>query len=253
MQYAMLQQKMAAVFGLIIKSAKGKTDPLGNKLSNIGNTQTDEEISYLKKLYPGMVAHIKNDEEIVPVENKNPSDNFENFINLCIRMIGAGSGVPHNYIMMDFTKANYYGQRIAADQMMRGMAGIYRAIVSSTRKIRARVLTDAIQSGKLKLPSDGSLDRPEKYTEAVFTEPEFIAVDPEKETDTQIKRIDNNLSTISDYLLRRNRNFRKHINRRAKEVKMIMDSDLPVSVGSSGTRTWQEARAKAQKDQGDNK
>ncbi len=244
MQYALVQQKMAAIFGLVVKNAKGKTGAFGDKISNIGNTKTPEDIAYLKKLYPGMVASIKKDEEIETVENKNPGDNFESFINLCVRMIGAGSGVPHNYIMLDFTKANYYGQRIAADQMTRGMSGIYRANISSDRKVRERVLADAINTKMLKLPSDGSLDRPERYTQAVYTEPEFIAVDAEKETDTQIKRIDNNLGTIGDYLLRRNRNFRKHINRRSEEVKTIMAADLPVSVGTSGTRTWQEAKAK---------
>ena len=243
MQYALVQQKMAAVFGLIVKTGAGKKDPLGTKLSNIGNTQTAEEISHLKKLYPGMVASIKKDEELETVENKNPGDNFDNFMNLGLRMVGAGSGVPHNYIMLDFTKANYYGQRIAADQMSRGMAGIYRAEISATKKVRARVLGDAIRAGMLKLPSDGSLDRPEKYTEAVYTEPEFIAVDPEKETDTMVKKINNNLGTIGDYLLRRNKNVRKHIQRRSKEVEELIKADLPVASGGSGERTWQEVQA----------
>lgn len=111
---------MAACYGIIIKSEDPGTMAAADRV-NMGLTDgagvidTDDEIEF----HPGMVLYEHLDEKIEQFKIDRPGTQFNSYIELEIRIIGASIGFPLEYVLKHFGKTSYSSGRLSALEIRR--------------------------------------------------------------------------------------------------------------------------------------
>jgi hypothetical protein len=182
MTYKLFQQKMASVFGIAIHKSKEKsTSPLGRlgTSNSAAETRGESHTTDVRpdfELFPGMGITLNEDEDITIVDSKSPGNEFENFVRLVCRYIGLSAGLPLEFVLQDWSRANYYGNRMASLMGKRVLFSWWQVPAAATRALYRRRVERLLRRGILSIPA--GLDRSPYACEITLPPP--IEVDPEK-------------------------------------------------------------------------
>ncbi|MFA5436649.1 MAG: phage portal protein, partial [Candidatus Neomarinimicrobiota bacterium] len=127
-------------------------------------------------LFPGMGITLNEDEDITIVDSKSPGNEFENFVRLVCRYIGLSAGLPLEFVLQDWSRANYYGNRMASLMGKRVLFSWWQVPAAATRALYRRRVERLLRRGILSIPA--GLDRSPYACEITLPPP--IEVDPEK-------------------------------------------------------------------------
>lgn len=176
MEAERVAQRIAACFGLIHKTG----NPYGT--AEDMSSDSDDDGNQLESMSPGMVERIGINDSIEQINPLRPGNNFDPFIMRCMRIIGAGQGVPYEATSMDYSQVNFASGRCARidarvtfliqqDILSRAWQSVYEAVLEEAFTLR--MLPEFTRFNFLR-----SRDL---YTRASWIGPGYGYVQPDKE------------------------------------------------------------------------
>lgn len=228
------QEKMAAVFGIAI--TKDKTKPT-SPLTAIGGGRTAEKVGEAKttatrpdiELFPGMGITLNSDEDIKTITHNAHAGDFESLIRFVCRILALGANLPLEFCLLDWTKANYYGNKMAASMGKRQFMQTFvrvRQLVSWTYLWK---LDQWAAEGTLKLTDT----QRRTYRRHETTLPLPIEVDELKAFQLHRQEVESGVNTWESWCRQQNRNFTLITQRRKEELEEQKAAGLPIIAAST--------------------
>ncbi|MEX3625844.1 phage portal protein [Viridibacillus arvi] len=185
---------VSSMFTVFVKSETGEDNPLESSYGEDDQVDEDDPNSY--ELGTGSIIGLAEGES---VEVANPGRNntsFDPFVTSICRQIGSAIEMPYELLLMHFT-SSYSASRAALLEAWKRfrMQRTFMAI-RFCQPIYEEWLTEAILLGRIDAP--GFFDDPmirKAYAGAEWNGPAQGQLDPLKEVNAAIKRVDNEFST----------------------------------------------------------
>ncbi len=209
---------IGALLTLIIKRKHGSGQGVGfmgpgDSTDQFGNDEV--------KLGPGLIANIGADDDIKVAESTRPNRDAAPFLKLIMMLQGMGVGLSYLRMTGDYSQSSYTSARAAHldDQAffvcLQDWFG--RSVV---RKVRQEHSRQAAAYGLYENVTPRQFaNKQRRYLALDLQPPGREQLDPEKETDSAIKRIDSGLSTRKIECGLRGDHWRRILRQRMREVK----------------------------------
>lgn len=185
---------VSSMYTVFIKSENPNEAPYGEVIPDEQRVDDEDENSY--ELAAGAIISLAENESIEQANPMRNNSSFDGFVKAICRQIGSALEVPYELLLKHFT-ASYSASRAAlleAWKMFRKrrawMAGRF------CQPIYEEWLTEAILLGRIDAP--GFFDDPiirKAYSGAEWHGPSQGQIDPLKEVNAAIKRVDEGFST----------------------------------------------------------
>lgn len=231
LRYKTFQEKMAAVFGIAIKKDKEKTESPVRSIGNRRETQSEQQTGATRpdvELFSGMGVTLNNDEDIETIEHKSQGNDFKDFYWLVCQIIGVGANMPIEFVLLDWSRANYYGNKMSTTMAKRKFANSYRLVEQLVQWAYKWIISYYIETGRLKPPASLT----ESPLSMACTMPPPLELDENKSFDLHRKRVENNVATWEDYAKAQGRNVDQIYKMRREELDKQQKNNLPTPVTS---------------------
>jgi lambda family phage portal protein len=163
-----------------------------------------------------------------------PNPSFEAFMLACLRHIAAGMNMPYELLLKDFSKTNYSSARAALLEAWRYFHGRRRWLTDYwLRPIYELWLEEAVNAGRIEAP-DFYANR-YAYTRARFIFGGRGWVDPTKEAQAAVMRMDGMISTLEQECAEQGLDYEEVLDQIALENEMRSKRGLP-PLGEVATR-----------------
>lgn len=202
-------------------------------------------------LAPGMVNHLEPGEKIDIANPGRPNTAFEAFVQALMRQVGQATEIPYEILIKHYSSSYSAsrGARIDAQRIFN--IARHWFIRKWCQKIYSEWLFEMVVTGKINAP--GYLDSPairHAFEKSLWVGDSMGLLDPMKETQAAVMRIDNLLGTYTSETANLNGgDFEKNTILRQKEEAMIKSAGLQKSASpapqqsqenTDGTSTNQE-------------
>ncbi|MCL2791088.1 MAG: phage portal protein [Desulfobulbus sp.] len=175
---------------------------------------------YYEEARGGAIMYGNQGEKPYVLESGRPSPNFATFSEFVLRAAAASMGVTYEVLAKDFSKTNYSSARAALLEAWRVFL-LYRTwlVRHYCQPIWSMVIEEAWLVGLIKLPAGAPdfYDAQGLYTQALWIGPPRGYVDPVKEVASTVTALENRLTTYSEALAERGRDFDEVIDEREEE------------------------------------
>ena len=219
---------MAAVISsmltVFIKTEKGSTDFDTTGLGvETKATSSDTDV----KLAAGAIIDLAQGEDIAVVDPKRPNTSFDPFVQAVLRQVGVALEIPFEILIKHFT-ASYSAARAALLEAWKFF--ISRRVwlaANFIQPVYEIFLYEAISSGRL--PAPGYFTNPlirMAYSSAEWIGPAAGQIDPVKEADGAIKRINNGLSTRAKETAALGGDWDSNIRQLTKELQQLKNAGM---------------------------
>ncbi|MCO5338262.1 phage portal protein [Delftia tsuruhatensis] len=155
-----------------------------------------------------------------------PNAAFEAFMLAVLRHIAAGMNMPYELLLKDFSKTNYSSARAALLEAWRYFHGRRRWLTDYwLRPIYELWLEEAVNSGAVKAP--GFYENRYAYTRCRFIFGGRGYVDPVKEAEASVMRMEGGISTMEAECAEQGLDYEEVLDQRQIEQQMLADRGLP--------------------------
>jgi len=167
-------------------------------------------------LYPG--------EQVNFTPTQHPNNNAESFIRSALRNVASTAGISYEQLTMDWSQVNYSSARAALIEVWRGLTARKNNFAAQfMQQWYAAWLEEAIDLGHIVMPKGAP---PFAAKRAAYTRADWIGpgrgwVDPLKEADAAVTRLDGNLSTFEREGAEQGRDWRSDAMQRRREQKFF--------------------------------
>ena len=198
--YELISQKMAAAFPVFVSLNSNSQMPEG-VLEQMGIQDKASERSYFQEVEEGSILYGEKGEEPHVLESKRPSANFAAFVDIVTRSISASLGIPFESLTKDFSKTNYSSARAALNEAWK-VYNYYRKWFARLycQPIWEMVIEEAYLRGMFTLPKSAPnfYDKRKLWCNADWIGPSRGHIDPVKEINATILKLENNLMTYRE-------------------------------------------------------
>jgi len=180
------------------------------------------------KLAPGAIMELAEGQSVKEANPTRPNANFDGFIRAMAVQIGASLEIPADILLKDFNKS-YSASRASLLEAWKTFRMEREWFANDfCQPIYEEWLTEAIAKGRIDAP--GFLENPlirKAYCGAEWNGPAPGQIDPLKEVNAAIKKVDNGFSTREQETMGlTGGNFRDNISTLKKENELMKDAGL---------------------------
>lgn len=233
--------RVAACVSLVLK----KKAPFG-MLSGLPSAPgKDDKIEKRLKLQPGGTIVINPDEDIVPFEPKQPTQQYAEVIRTNLRLIGMRDRIPLEVLFLDFSVGSFSSIK-AALSLWGDAITFHQAIFvdgTLTRFFEWWVAAE-LQTGHLVLPGDDVVD-----AEHTWRPPAKKYFDPTVDVNADAIQVDTGIKTFAQWCDERNLDWREQIDEiatvnayaaaRGVVLSGSMNTRAPIGVPTNNTMPTQ--------------
>ena len=198
--YELISQKMAAAFPVFVSLKDNSSFPIEVQ-NQMGMNNGERERSYFQEVQEGSILYGEEGEEPHILESKRPSANFSAFVDIVTRSISASLGIPFESLTKDFSKTNYSSARAALNEAWK-VYNYYRKWFSRLycQPVWEMVIEESYLRGMIKLPKSAPnfYEQRKLWCNADWIGPSRGHIDPVKEINATILKLDNNLMTYRE-------------------------------------------------------
>lgn len=217
--------RMAACVGLVIRREVKTTSGISTVADSAGNQRR------LHTMEPGMIAEIGRNDDITPVDPRNPAQNFPDFLATLGRLVGLTFGLPLEVAFLDFSRTNYSSARAALLQAHQVWSIHQQMLARFCSDVYLWWLIREMRAGRIPIRRDA-----ERHS---WIKPGWKWVDPEKELKAQLGAVDAGIMTLGDIAMQQGRDFEELVTARKRELDLLDANGIPV-VRSTLTRDPKE-------------
>lgn len=156
------------------------------------------------------IQHLFPGDELKFLTDTRQTAAFEQFFTVFLRSIASGLGIAYEQIAMDWSKVNYSSARAALVEVWRGImkARSMVAMMFATPLLLA-VTEDALDAGLIQMPEGCTplYEAPAAWLQGSWIGPPRGWVDPVKEAQAALVRIESGLSTWEDECAEQGKDF----------------------------------------------
>lgn len=167
-------------------------------------------------LFPG--------EKVNMTAANHPNAVFESFVRAALRNVASAMGMTYEQLTMDWSQVNYSSARAALLEVWRGLTARKGNFAAQyVGPFYAAWLEEAIDKGRVKLPKGAPpfADRRAAYCRADWIGPGRGWVDPQREADAAVTRIDGGLSTLQRECNEQGLDWKRVLQQQARERREI--------------------------------
>ena len=201
LDYELFAQIIAASFPVFFAIEGGAANLPPEVMQSYGLDQQAQQPRSYQEVEPGTNLYGAPGEKPYVLESKRPSANFTNFVEIIQRAQAASMGIPYESLTKDFSKTNYSSARAALNEAW-AQYRFYRKWFARLycQPIFEMVMEEAYLQGRLRLPPQAPdwYENRMLYCNAEWIGPARGSVDPVKEIQAVILRLQNNLMTYGE-------------------------------------------------------
>lgn len=234
----------AVVSGLftvfIERESEDDGEPVGSGIKD-DELIDDDDVNSLE-LAAGAILELAEGEKAHDINPGRPNKNFSGFVEAICRQIGAALEIPYELLLKHFT-SSYSASRAALEEAWK-MFKMYRAWLANDfcQPVYEEWLAEAVAKGRIAAPGFFSDPiRRKAYCRAQWNGPARGILDPVKEVNAAVTKVENGFSTRSIETMEMaggdfysNCEQLKHEERKLKEVKKIASAGDQKSKGAAG-------------------
>ena len=147
------------------------------------------------RLQPGSILPLFPGDKVTPFTPTRPNSSYAAFVENLLRNIGIGMNLPYELLMKDFSKTNYSSARASLLESWRYFAGRREWVTTYWAKPVYKLwLEEMVNKGFIK--AEGFYERRGAWSRSRWIGPGRGAIDPVKEAQASVIKIDNGLSTL---------------------------------------------------------
>jgi lambda family phage portal protein len=195
--------KLAAKYLAFIETP----DPAGMQSGRLTYEENSEGVTKpLEEMENAIIEYLQPGERVDIAKHERPGTTFQPFVKFVLTMLSVGTGVPYELLTGDYQGLNFSTARICRNdwsQMLRPIA--VRHIRQFCDPVFRAFLDMAVLSGRITLP--GYFNNPRLYWEREWQPPGMVAVDPLRESKSQIESIDYGLKSQQEVARERGRDL----------------------------------------------
>jgi len=198
----------------------------------VTNENEREQDKHLLEMGTGSIIQLGDNEDVEIADPKRPNGLYSPFFEAILKQIGSSLEIPFELLIMHFS-ASYSASRGAILEAQKTFRTKRKWFVEEfCQPVYVEFLTEAVINGRIIAP--GFLTDPlikQAWCNSRWGGPGTGQLDPKKETEAIIKRLDAKLTTYEDELQTLNGlDWDTNITRRAREEKRLKDLGLSVTV-----------------------
>lgn len=192
-----------------------------NLADQAGTTAGGEPV---EEIEPGMVTELGPGEDVTFGNPTRPSSNFEPYFLAKLRFICAAFGLPLELVLADFTKTTYTSGRMSVIEANRDIRFLLVAVVRFCQAMYEIWLAEAVEEGLVEAP--GFEADPAAWARAGWIANARHWVDPKKEVEAAILKIEKGFSTLADECAALGTDWEEMAEQRALEIKKLRELGL---------------------------
>lgn len=210
--------KLAAKYLAFIRTP----DPAGMQSGRTTLTEDiDGDSKPLEDMENAIIEYLRPGEEVDIAKHERPGATFGPFVRLILTMISIGTDVPYELLTGDYQGLNFSTARIVRNDWSQSLRPIaVRHVRQFCMPIFRSFLDWSVLSGKLDLP--GYWKDPRMYWESEWQPPGMTAIDPLRESKSQIEAISGGLKSPQEVARERGRDL-EDVYREIKAAKDLAD------------------------------
>lgn len=199
--YELFAQVIAAAFPIFVETEGGSALDAAQEMFGIQQNSDPVAPDIQINLSEGGITFGKPGQKPHILESKRPSANFAAFTEIVLRSLSASLGTSYESLTKDFTKANYSAARAAMNEAWK-LYTFYRKWFAPQycQPIFEMVMEEAFLRGMVDFPTslDDFYARRQLWCNASWIGPARGFVDPVKEVQSIVMRLQNKLMTYED-------------------------------------------------------
>lgn len=169
-------------------------------------TKPDGTTQRVDSLENAIIEYLQPGEDVKFPSNPNPGENFDPFVRLILTMFSVVAGIPYELISGDYRGLNYTVSRtVRNDFAFQLRPVVLRHIRHFGIPAISPVFDVAVMSGKLSLP--GYFANPAPWVKAEWQPPGMEAIDPLRESKSQIDQMNSGLRSPYEIVKARGRDL----------------------------------------------
>jgi lambda family phage portal protein len=196
---------------------------------NVGGLESANQQFYqqhgLLEMGAGTVGFLAPGDDIEPVGVTRPASGFGPFVDSQLKFIGAALGLPFEMVVMMFT-SSYSASRAAISMATADFKKQQDWLIYDfCQPVYDEFIANAVAKGYIKAP--GFFKCPLKrraYSQAKWSTPPILQLDPNKEADAYAKQIGLGIQTYSDIAAKHGTDYAQNVAVLHKEQKMWDDN-----------------------------
>lgn len=229
----LMRQKIAACFTAFVQDISHEFYPTDEDADLMGGSDEhgeDNDITYGERLVPGLIEELPRG-KTVTFADPPAVNNYHEYSSTVLHAIAAGYGITYEALTGDYSQVNFSSGRM-------GFLEFHRNIkIWQERIIISQMLEPIVADFKMMLEIQGEIVSEVKH---VHVAPPREMIDPTKEVPMMIEEIRSGLDTLTDKLLARGKDPKKHLEQYAKDLGILdelgikLTSDPRVELSSRG-------------------
>lgn len=222
----------SAVASCYTAAIKTNTPVSGLGMPSTESDSVDADGNQYDYLQPGMIMHLRPDEDISFGSPGRPNSAAEPWISLMLRGIAVGTGLSYETVSRDYSKTNYSSNRASQlEDRRRFRAWQLMLKHRLCNPVWYRFCEAAAVIGRPEFPNMADLlDNREKAVPVEHQATGWEWVDPVKEQSASEAAVKAYQSTLQDELGGKGKNWRKVLRQRAKEISFMEQMGLRPSI-----------------------
>ena len=223
---ASLASSLVAAFLESDLDANSAAELFGNDPRGAWSTSVETARKSVRKLEAGAVIPLPAGARVSSFTPGRPNQAFEAFMLASLRHIAAGMNMPYELLLKDFSKSNYSSARAALLEAWRYFNGRRRWLTDYWLKAVYELwFEEAVNAGRIEAP--GFYENRHAYLRAKFIFGGRGWVDPVKEAQAAVIRMNAGLSTLEKECAEQGENYEENLDQQQIEMQMRVDRGLP--------------------------
>ena len=219
----LMASRIAACFAAFIKT-KAPGDRIGRQSRTIDGKRRET-------LEPGIIDYLLPGEDVSFSDPPRPNTKANEFIQMQLRLSGAGVGQSYEMISRDVSQVNYSSARQAHLEDRQGFKVLQQFIKDHfCRPIWPEFVTACVLAGKVRIPDYFSNIK--RYTKSVWITPGWQWVDPLKEAAGTQKELDMGITSLSEICAARGKDWQEILDQIRREQEYAEKIGLMKEGGS---------------------
>jgi lambda family phage portal protein len=223
--YEMIGAKLAAAFGVFIKS------PFSDPYQASGYTQTaGNDDSKLEYIEPGRIERLLPGEEVQVADHQRPGQTYHPFVQTTLRSGAAGIGLSYESFSGDYSNSTYSSARSALLEERRKYRKIQKTVCDQfNTPTWQKFIAYSAMSGLLPVPSGGYSSAPSRYWSVTWECPGWEWVDPMKDSAAAEKELSIGVTTRSRILAAKGQSVDDVFQQLAREQRLADELGIDIT------------------------
>jgi lambda family phage portal protein len=195
------------------------------------------------RLQGAQVNFLYPDEEVKLTSPEHPNSVYEAFERTALRNVASAAGISYEQMTGDYSQTNYSSARAALLEVYRGFTARKSSFAAQWKQpFFAAWLEEAIEKGRVMLPAGAPpfAEKRAAYCHAEWIGPARGWVDPQKEADAAVTRLDAGFSTLERECAEQGLDWRETLIQRKRERDFMTELGINPDAGLRATQTREQ-------------